>query len=158
MVTAARTNQARSRLSAAGKEQSNRVKITVFHCYRALNGVSLRENEAYDIQSVKMPCSSMTRELVLLHAFEAGADAVIVFICPEGSCDYLDGNLRAAKRVNRTKKLLNEIGLDGRRLNLYSIPRGDWIRANRIIEQTAAEIDESGADYDYRRTKTGSRN
>ena len=55
----------------------------------------------------------MTREVVLLRAFEAGADAVVVMVCPQDTCHYLQGNVRTAKRVTRVKKLLDEIGLDG---------------------------------------------
>jgi F420-non-reducing hydrogenase iron-sulfur subunit len=110
------------------------------HCFNALADVNFPESPYYEIQSVKLPCSSMTREVVLLRAFEAGADAVLVIVCPEGSCRYLQGNLRTAKRVTRVKKLLDEIGLDGRRLNLFNIPHGDQLKANRIIEQTLADI------------------
>mgnify|MGYP003896309443 CR=1 FL=1 len=35
---------------------------------------------------------------------EAGADAVFVAGCLEGECHYLQGNIRAKKRVNKVKK------------------------------------------------------
>ena len=38
------------------------------------------------------------------------------------------------------KKLLDEIGLDGRRLNFYNIAPGDQDAVERIIEQTAADL------------------
>jgi F420-non-reducing hydrogenase iron-sulfur subunit len=122
------------------KKPTAKAKITVFHCFNALADVTFPENPDYEIQSVKLPCSSLTREVVLLRAFESGSDAVLVMVCPEGSCRYLQGNLRTAKRVTRVKKLLDEIGLDGRRLNLYSIPHGDQLKANQIIERTLEEI------------------
>src|SRR5512138_2291410 len=87
--------------------------IKVFHCFNALNGNISVDVDGYDIQTVKMPCASMTREVFLLRAFEAGADAVVVLVCPEGACDYLEGNLRARKRVERVKKILDEIGIGG---------------------------------------------
>jgi F420-non-reducing hydrogenase iron-sulfur subunit len=115
-------------------------RITVFHCVNALNNTVLLDFDNCDISSVKLPCSSMSRELFLLKAFESGADAVVVLVCPEGSCHYLQGNLRTAKRVDRMKKLLDEIGLDGRRLNLYQIPHGDVRAAERIIENTLSDL------------------
>ena len=124
--------------------KTKRARITVFHCFNALTDVSFLDGEDHEIQSVKLPCSSLTREVVLLRAFEAGADAVLVLVCPEGSCRYLQGNLRAAKRVERVKKILDEIGLDGRRLNLYNIPRGNQEAADKIIDRTVAEIDRLG--------------
>jgi F420-non-reducing hydrogenase iron-sulfur subunit len=125
-----------------GKEESvdTKPRITLFHCVNALDNTVLLDFDNCDITSVKLPCSSMSRELFLLKAFESGADAVVVLVCPEGSCRYLQGNLRTAKRVARMKKLLDEIGLDGRRLNLYQIPHGDVRAAERIIENTLSDL------------------
>jgi F420-non-reducing hydrogenase iron-sulfur subunit len=122
----------------------SRAQITVFHCFNALKDASSIEDEEYEIKSVKLPCSSMMREVVLLRAFEAGADAVVVLVCPEGACRYLQGNLRTAKRVARVKKLLDEIGLDGRRLNIYNIPQGDLSAAENIIKRTVSELEKLG--------------
>jgi coenzyme F420-reducing hydrogenase delta subunit len=119
-----------------------KARITLFHCCNALGSTSLSQlkNDACEIQSVTMPCSSMTRELFLLKAFEAGASAVVVLVCPEGTCRYLEGNLRAEKRVARVKKLLDEIGLGGQRLNLFNIPHGDQSAVDAIIVQTISDL------------------
>jgi F420-non-reducing hydrogenase iron-sulfur subunit len=124
--------------------QDGKIKITVFHCVNALDGISLPENANCEIQYLQIPCSSLTREVVLLKAFESGADAVAVMVCPSGSCRYLEGNIRAARRVNRVKKLLDDIGLDGSRLNLYNIPRGDQGAVDGIIDKTLAVLNELG--------------
>ena len=116
-----------------------KTRITVFHCFNALSNVS-SENGSYETQSVKMPCSSMTREVFLLRAFEAGADVVIVLACPEGSCRYMEGNIRAGKRVARMKKLLDDIGFDGRRLNIFQVSQGDRPAVERIIQQNIADL------------------
>jgi F420-non-reducing hydrogenase iron-sulfur subunit len=113
-----------------------KAKITVFHCFTALNNTAFLEDKDYEVHLVKMPCSSATREVFLLRAFEAGADAVVVLVCPEGACRFLQGNIRAAKRVARVKKILDEIGLDGRRLNIYNIPHGDQTAIDRILGKT----------------------
>ena len=72
-------------------------QITVFHCINALGNSELLDFDQCDIKGIKLPCSSLSRELVLLKAFEAGADAVVVLVCPEGTCRYLQGNLRPPK-------------------------------------------------------------
>jgi F420-non-reducing hydrogenase iron-sulfur subunit len=114
--------------------------VTVFHCFNVLNDAVSLESDEYFIQSVKMPCSSMTREVFLLRAFEAGANAVVVLTCPEGACDYLEGNIRAQKRVERVKKILDEIGIGGQHLSFYNIPRGDLTAAEKIIKRTISEL------------------
>jgi F420-non-reducing hydrogenase iron-sulfur subunit len=117
-----------------------KTRITVFHCFNALNSASFLNLEDCQIQSLRLPCSSMTREVQLLKAFEAGADAVVVLVCPEKTCHYIQGNIWTAKRVARVKKILDEIGLDGRRLNIYNIPHGDQTAVEGILEQTRSEL------------------
>jgi F420-non-reducing hydrogenase iron-sulfur subunit len=143
MVIEMRPRSVESSLSKSLKHDS-RIQITVFHCFNALDNTSFLDEETYDIRSIKLPCSSMTREVVLLRAFESGADAVVVLVCPEGSCRYLQGNLRTAKRVAHLKKLLDEIGIDGRRLNLYNIPHGDQSVVSRIIDKTISDLAKLG--------------
>ncbi len=103
-------------------------KLTLFHCINSLaNGGALGTDleSACDVTAVEMACSSMVKDLYLLRAFEAGADGVLVFVCPGSMCRYGEGSIRAAKRVGWVKHLLDEIGLDGRRLSLHHSHSGD---------------------------------
>ena len=121
-------------------KRASQPRITVFHCCNAIAGPGGLEDIGGELKTVTMPCSSMTREVFLLRAFEAGADAVIVLVCPEGACRHGSGNLRAARRVARIKKLLDEIGLGSGRLNIFQVPRGDDTAVERIINQTIAGL------------------
>jgi coenzyme F420-reducing hydrogenase delta subunit len=93
---------------------------------------------------VKMACSSMVKDVFLLRAFEAGADAVVVLVCPEGQCRYVEGNIRARKRIEWVKKLLDEIEFDGRRLSIFNISSGDEKVAAEIIRKTLAALSDLG--------------
>lgn len=118
-------------------------EITVFHCINTFPDgadLPLAESENFSIKSFKLPCSSMVKDVYLLRAFEAGADAVLVFVCPQGQCRYVEGNIRAAKRVQFVKKLLDEIEIDGRRLALFNIAAGDAAAAVEIIHKTLPEL------------------
>lgn len=119
--------------------EQHKPKITIFHCFNINENLADLDNINYDITRIQMPCSSITKELFLLRAFESGADAVIVIVCPPGSCHYIEGNIRAGKRVARMKKLLDEIGLDSRRLNIYFSPQGTKT-ALSAINQTLAYV------------------
>lgn len=105
-------------------EEPSKPKITVMYCIKSLDEKTfLHEdtNQGVELKFVKLPCSSMVKDLFVLRAFEAGSDAVIIFVCPEGHCRYVEGNLRAKKRVAWVQDLLNEIGLDGKRLSLHNV-------------------------------------
>jgi F420-non-reducing hydrogenase iron-sulfur subunit len=60
-----------------------------------------------------------------------------------GDCHFLEGNLRAKERVAHAKQLLDEIGLDGRRLEMYHIGASDapnWAKAVREMTERAREL------------------
>jgi coenzyme F420-reducing hydrogenase delta subunit len=117
--------------------------VTVFHCINTFG-----EGEALPVfrqkgvvpKFIKLPCSSMVKDIFLLRAFEAGADAAIVLVCPEGACRYVEGNLRAKKRVRWVQKLLDEIGLSGARLALFNVAPNDADGASAAIGEKLAQI------------------
>jgi F420-non-reducing hydrogenase iron-sulfur subunit len=122
-------------------------KITLFHCINAFGDaaeLSLTDNKACEIKTVKMACSSMVKDVFLLRAFEAGADGVVVLVCPEGQCRYVEGNIRAKKRVAWVQNLLDEIGLDGRRLSLANMAAGDSATADQTINNVLKNLVELG--------------
>ena len=97
-----------------------------------------------ELNFVKLACSSMVKDVYLLRAFEAGSDAVVVFVCPEGHCRYVEGNLRAKKRIAWVRNLLDEIGLDGNRLALFNLAPKDEAAAEKIIKDTVTELKDLG--------------
>ena len=118
-------------------------KLTLFYRINAIAGVSEPTVDTAEVRTVKLPCSSMIKDFILLRAFEAGSDAVIVLTCPEGQCRHADGNIRTQKRVERVKKRLDSIGLDGRRLLFFNaLPQGDGIA--EILRQALPELEDLG--------------
>ncbi len=86
----------------------------------------------------------MVKDVFLLRAFESGADAVVVLVCPKGQCRYIEGNIRAQKRVAWVKKLLDEIDLDARRLTIHPIAAGNVEQVDQILRQVSATLAELG--------------
>jgi coenzyme F420-reducing hydrogenase delta subunit len=85
-----------------------------------LAGVS-RMQYPPNVKIVQLLCTGKVDVLYLLKAFEYGADGVYVAGCEEGTCHFLTGNIRARKRVEYAKKLLDEIGIGGQRLEMYNM-------------------------------------
>lgn len=123
------------------------IKATIFHCINVFDkddALPSVDGDNVELDWVKLPCSSMVKDVFLLRAFEAGADAVVVIVCPEGSCRYVEGNLRAKKRVDWVKALLDEIGIGSRRLSLFNVPAGDTAAAGQIIQEALSTVTELG--------------
>ncbi len=66
--------------------------------------------DGVSIRAVMMPCSSKIEVPYILKILESGADAVEIVACPEKSCKLLTGSLRAEKRVDYIRGLLEKIG------------------------------------------------
>ena len=77
-----------------------------------------------NVKLVKMPCTGKTDPRYILKAFEDGADGVYVVACPVGNCHHVRGNERAHARVARTRKILDDIGVGGERLDMFFVSGG----------------------------------
>ena len=99
---------------------------------------SMRLEYAPNVRVVKILCSGKIDAILLLRAFEDGADAVYVAGCALGDCHFLEGNVRAIDVVAHTKKLLAEIGLEPERLEFFHVPASAGpLFAQRANEMTA---------------------
>jgi F420-non-reducing hydrogenase iron-sulfur subunit len=74
-----------------------------------------------NVRVVHSPCTGKIEMEHILAAFEKGIDGVLVAGCLEGGCHFLEGNLRAKKRTNEIKKMLDEIGVGGERLRMVNL-------------------------------------
>ena len=73
------------------------------------------------IKIVELPCTGRMDVVNVLHAFEDGADGVLIAGCLSGNCHYLKGNLYARQRVDYIRGLLREIGLEPERARMINI-------------------------------------
>ena len=101
-------------------------QIVAFCCHYCayaaadLAGV-LRLKYPAETRIVEIPCSGRLDPLEVLHTLERGADGVMVAGCLEGDCHFQKGNLSARRRVNRVKELVESIGLEPERLELFNM-------------------------------------
>ncbi len=79
---------------------------------------SLEKRYGKGLRLFPLPCSGRLDPVHLLRALEEFADAAFVIACPEGACRHFEGNRRAVKRVERTKAILQSIGLEKDRVDI----------------------------------------
>ena len=101
-------------------------KIVAFCCnYCAYAAADLagakRMQYPANIRVVHAPCTGKVEMEHILSALENGADGILIAGCLEGGCHFQEGNLRARKRVERLQRILDDIGLDGRRLTMTNL-------------------------------------
>ena len=81
---------------------------------------------------------------MILKAFEKGADGVYVAGCLEGDCHFIQGNLVAKPRVNYTKKLIKEVGLEPERLEMFNMSAAMGPKFAEVAEEFTERIRELG--------------
>ncbi len=99
---------------------------------------SMRLEYSPSVRVVKILCTGKIDAVLLLRAFEEGADAVYVAGCALGDCHFLEGNVRAIQTVAHAKTLIAEVGLEPERLAFFHVPASAGpLFAQRANEMTA---------------------
>jgi len=127
---------------------SNNLKIIAFACtYCAYNAAdlagSMRLQYPHNVRIVKLLCTGKIEPILILEAFRHGADAVFVAGCMEGECHFVEGNLRARQIVDYTKQLVEETGLDPRRLEMFNMSASmaqKFVEAVRTMTERLGEL------------------
>ncbi|MBU2551347.1 MAG: hydrogenase iron-sulfur subunit [Proteobacteria bacterium] len=76
------------------------------------------------IRMLRMMCTGMIDPKYILKAFIEGADGIMIGGCHPGDCHYINGNLKAAKRIDGVRRVLEQFGYDPERVRLR------WIGAS----------------------------
>lgn len=105
---------------------------------------SMRITYPENIRVIRVPCAGRVDVLHILRAFEKGADGVLVLGCHEEACRHLSGNIRAKNRVQRVNTLLREVGIDGKRVEMFTLAPNQGSRFARIANEVNERIKELG--------------
>lgn len=105
---------------------------------------SMRLQYPPNVRIVRLPCTGKVDAIYLMKAFEDGADGVFVAGCLEGQCHFLEGNLRAKRKVAYVKRLLAEVGIDPERVAMYNLSSAMGGRFAEIVKEMTAKIKELG--------------
>lgn len=121
-------------------EKTSLPKIVVFCCYQSAYEAAdmagtMRLSLPENLNIIRVPCTGKVDTVHILKAFELGAEGVMVLACHEENCKFLTGNTRARKRVEYLKGILEEIGLEKERLEIYNLAPN---MAHRFIEVSNA--------------------
>jgi len=96
------------------------------------------------VRIIRLPCTGKVDAIHLMKAFEEGADGVFVAGCLEGQCHYLEGNLRARKRVAYVKRLLGEVDIEPERIDMFNLSSAMGGRFAEIVEEMTQRVKELG--------------
>lgn len=89
-----------------------------------------------NMKIIRVMCSGMVDPKYIIKAFLGGADGVLIGGCWPGDCHYINGNLKARRRVALITELLAQYGIGEERLWLR------WIAASEgtMLQEVAQEM------------------
>ena len=76
------------------------------------------------VRLILVPCSGRVDAIHILTAFARAADGVMVAGCLKDGCHYIDGNIKAERRVKAMKEALDVMGIEGERLEMFFLSAG----------------------------------
>ena len=114
------------------------IRVIGFCCKNAIESDPVLAEKGWhafepEIKILSVPCSSKVETLSIIKAFESGMDGIFVLGCKENTCRLLDGNLRAQRTINHTKKLLSEIPIETTRLAMVQLGTSEFKDFNQVV-------------------------
>ncbi len=97
-----------------------------------------------NVRMVRFPCTGRMSPLMILRAFEQGADGILVSGCHPGDCHYVQGNLVARRRFTIFRSLLEFLGVDMRRLHFAWVSAAEGHKWARVVEEVTTAVGEVG--------------
>ena len=104
----------------------------------------MRLSYPLNVKIVRVPCSGRVNTVHLLNTLEEGADGVYVAGCLEGDCHFMEGNLRAKRRVGHARDLIAQVGLNPDRIRMYNLAASDGPRFVEIAKEMTDNIRKLG--------------
>jgi F420-non-reducing hydrogenase iron-sulfur subunit len=127
-------------------DNQHNCNIAVFYCRNVPESdentrIKLEKKYGKSIRFFPVVCSGRMDILHLIKALESYADAAFIITCPEGTCRYFEGNIRAIKRVEKARKIIESIGLEKERIGIIvgskEEPKTLEAQVKTIVDQTA---------------------
>ena len=108
-----------------------------------LAGTSRKKYPA-NIRIIKVPCTGRIDPLFILKALRLGFDGILISGCHPGDCHYQTGNYRARRRIAITKKFLEHMGINPRRIQASWVSASEGGKFAEVVSQVVNELKKIG--------------
>src|SRR5512136_1452719 len=120
-------------------------KITAFVCnWCTYAGADLTGTSRIRYQSnvrvLRVPCTGRIDFMLLMKAFERGADGVIVSGCHPADCHYTSGNYHARRRFAVFHDFMEFMGIDQRRITFSWVSASEGQKWREVVNDATARV------------------
>lgn len=129
-------------------------KIVAFVCnWCTYAGADLagtsRTKYATNVSIIRFPCTGRIDFMLLMKAFENGADGIIVSGCHPNDCHYTSGNFHARRRWIVFRSLLDFIGFDTDRITFSWVSAAEGTKWAGLVNDVTENIRAKGRFTDF---------
>jgi coenzyme F420-reducing hydrogenase delta subunit len=103
-----------------------------------------RMKQPANLRIVRLPCTGRMNPLLILKAFQGGADGVLVSGCHPGDCHYNEGNYYARRRLELLKRTLPAFGIEPERFEYTWVSASEGARWAGIVEEFTQQVEAAG--------------
>ena len=97
-----------------------------------------------NVKIIRMMCSGMVDPKYVLKAFLEGADGVLIGGCWPGDCHYINGNLKALRRIALVHEILERFGIGKDRLWLRWVAASEGNMFAKTVKEMTDRLKELG--------------
>jgi F420-non-reducing hydrogenase iron-sulfur subunit len=97
-----------------------------------------------NLKSIRVMCSGRGGPAFVLEAFRKGVDGVLIAGCHPGDCHYQSGNYKTNRRVKLVKKLLEELGIDPKRVRFEYVSASEGQKFASVVTEFVGEMKKLG--------------
>lgn len=131
-------------------------KIVAFVCnWCTYAGADLagtaRTKYASNVRIVRFPCTGRIDFMLLMKAFENGADGIIVSGCHPNDCHYTSGNFHARRRWIVFRSVLDFMGFETDRITFSWVSAAEGVKWAQLVDETTAKIRAKGPFTDFQK-------
>ena len=105
---------------------------------------TIRSLYPHNVRIVRIMCTGALDPIYVVKPLLEGADGVLVGGCHPGDCHYVNGNMKARRRMATLKTILSEFGLEDERVWVRWISASEGKRFAQTIEEMTARLKELG--------------
>ncbi len=97
-----------------------------------------------NIKIIRLPCTGRVNPMIILKAFQQGADGVLVSGCHPGDCHYVDGNYYARRRLAMLEPYLDYLGIEKGRFKLEWVSASEGKKWKQVVETFTGQVKQLG--------------
>jgi coenzyme F420-reducing hydrogenase delta subunit/ferredoxin len=96
------------------------------------------------VRLVRFPCTGRMNPMMIVKAFDHGADGVLVSGCHPGDCHYVQGNLVARRRFTLFRSLMDFMGLEPGRLHFAWVSASEGHKWAKVVSEVSELVHRAG--------------